>query len=101
MFLKKCQKNENCPINVKCLPLGYVQALKCLPLGYVQAFYIDWAVLKLPKKCCIYFYIDWAVLKYCPINVKCLPIKNNYLFSLCSLFPMTYFDQISPNLWPK
>ena len=44
-------------------------------LGYVQAFYIDWAVLKLHKKCCIYFYIDWAVLKYCPINVKCLRIN--------------------------
>ena len=28
-------------------------------------------------------------------------IKKNYLFSLCSLFPTTYFDQISPNLWPK
>ena len=27
--------------------------------------------------------------------------KKNHLFSLCSLFPTTYFDQISPNLWPK
>ena len=67
-------KNENCPINVKCLPLGYVQAF------YIDwaVLYIDWAVLKLPKKNCIYFYIDWAVLKYCPINVKCLPILNYY-----------------------
>ena len=27
--------------------------------------------------------------------------KNNYLFSLWSLLPTTFFDQISPNLWPK
>ena len=27
--------------------------------------------------------------------------KNNYVFSLYSLFPTTYFEQISPNLWPK
>ena len=27
--------------------------------------------------------------------------KDNYLFSLCSLFPTTYFDQMSSNLWPK
>ena len=27
--------------------------------------------------------------------------KRNYLFPLCFLFSTTYFDQISPYLWPK
>ena len=27
--------------------------------------------------------------------------KSNYLFSLCSLFPTNYFDQIPANLWLK
>ena len=31
----------------------------------------------------------------------CSKFKKIYLFSLCSVFPTTYFDQISPNLWPK
>ena len=67
---KNVQKKESCPIDVKCLPIGYMQAFH---IDWV-VFNIDWAVLKLAKKCSIYFHIDWAVLKYCPINVKCLLI---------------------------
>ena len=34
-----------------------------------------------------------------PIPLTLFKIKKkNHVFSLCSLFPMTYFDQISPNL---
>ena len=30
-----------------------------------------------------------------------LKIKKRKIYLFCSLFPTTYFDQISPNLWPK
>ena len=34
-------------------------------------------------------------------TVQNLKKKKNHLFSLYSLFPTTYYDQISPNIWPK
>ena len=37
--------------------------------------------------------------QYLPSTVQYL--KKKYMCSLCSLFPTTFFDQISPNLWPK
>ena len=34
-------------------------------------------------------------------GLHCSKFKKRIICSLSDLFPKTYFDQISPNFWPK